>query len=114
MLDRILGSKDHKRLRQVVSAIFDRRPTFGHCFQQTALRFRSSSVYFICQNDIRKDWSGFEFELSDLRIVNCQSDDIRRQQIAGELDSLKRTVERSREGLRKRSLADARDVFEQQ
>ncbi|MNC91788.1 hypothetical protein D3C83_81030 [compost metagenome] len=55
-----------------------------------------------------------ELEAAALALVHGDPDDVGRQHVARELDALELQPERSREHVRERGLADARQVLDQQ
>lgn len=87
---------------------------FGHRFEQGALRLRRGAVDFIGQHELREQRAGMELKLATLAFVYAHADNVRRQQVAGELHALKRQIERGGEGVRQGGLADAGKVFDQQ
>jgi hypothetical protein len=79
-----------------------------------AAAIRRSAVDFVSQNDIGENWPGFPFKKRAVLVVHRQPNHVGRQQIRGELNTLKSTINRAREGMRKRRFPDARHVFNQQ
>ena len=57
---------------------------------------------------------GMEAEAAGLALEDRDADDVRRQQVARELDALELQAERARERVRERGLADAGQVLDQQ
>src|SRR5262245_21410489 len=111
MFDRILGGENQERARELVCLIFDCHMAFGHSLKQTALRLRRRAVDFVRENDVGEYRSWFEFEISAVLVVNRDTDDIRGEKIAGELNSLEAAVKRTRNGMRERGFPDAGNVF---
>src|SRR5262249_43117562 len=103
-----------KRARQFVGLIFNSDVPLGHGFEQAALRLRSSPVDLIGQDHVGEYGTGFEFEFAPVLIKNRNADDVRRQQVARELNALKTAIQTARNGMRQRRLAHARNVFDQQ
>ena len=57
---------------------------------------------------------GWKLESCRFALEDGHAEDIRRQQVARELDALELQSERARQRVRQRRLADARDVLDQQ
>ena len=53
-----------------------------------------------------------ELEFRSVAIVNADADDVRRQQVAGELHALERQIECRGQGVRQRGFADAGQVLD--
>ncbi len=85
-----------------------------HGFEQRALRLGRRPIDFVGQHQLREHWSAVEPELSGLRLEDRDADDIGRQQVARELDALVAEAERRGERVRKRRLADAGNILDQQ
>ncbi len=66
----------------------DRYLVFFHRLQKRALRFGCRAIDFVGENELRKDRSRLKFKLALVFLKNGNTDDIRRQQVAGELDPL--------------------------
>lgn len=76
--------------------------------------FRCCPVDLVGQHNVGEDGAGHEFEGLLLAIENRDADDVRRKQIAGELDAFEGTVERSGKAMGERGLAHPGDIFEQE
>ena len=85
-----------------------------HRFEQRALGFRRRPVDFIGQHELREDRARMKLEGAGLALVNRCAKQIRRQQVAGELDALKLQSQRTRQCVRQRGLADAGNILNQQ
>ena len=87
---------------------------FVHGFEQSGLRFRRGAIDLVGQHDVGENRAGLELELLLDGVEDADADDVAGQHVRGELDALKRTVERMRQRLRQRGLADAGHVFDEQ
>jgi len=87
---------------------------FLHRFEQRTLRLRRRAVDFIDQHDLREQRTGVENKALLLAIVNRIANDVRRQQIAGELNPPEVESQRACERMRQRRLADTRKILDQQ
>ena len=114
MLDRVLSCEHHERLRQLIGLLLDGDLSLGHRFEQRRLGLGSRAVDLIGEYHVGKDRARLELEGAGALVENFQSQDVRRQHVRGELNALECAVEASGEGLRKRRLADAGNVFNQQ
>ena len=61
-----------------------------------------------------KHRAGMEFEPPRLRLVHRHPEDVRRQQVGGELHALETEAEGGRHRMRQRGLAEAGQVLDQQ
>jgi hypothetical protein len=87
---------------------------FFHRFQKRALCLWGRPVYLVDQHHLRKKWTTMKNELLLVAVEDRIAENVRRQQIAGELETLKRERQRARQCLGERGFADARDIFDQQ
>ena len=78
------------------------------------MSLRRRAVDFVRHDDVRENRPGLEFEALRRWIVDAHADDVARQQVRSELNSLKRAVEGAREGLRQCGFAHAGNVFDQE
>src|SRR4030095_3428534 len=111
---RILSCDHKKRLGQLIRHAIDRDLVLLHRFKQRALRFGSGAVYLIDQHDLRKERPAMKHEALLASIEDGIAENIGRQQVACKLDALKGERERARQRLRKRCLAHARNIFNQE
>src|SRR5262249_26362266 len=74
----------------------------------------SRPVYLIGQDHVGKNGPRFELEQTGLLIEDFKPDDVRRQQVRGELDALERAVKAPCDCLRECGLAYAGDILDQQ
>jgi hypothetical protein len=84
----------------------------SHRFEQGGLGLWGGPIYLISEYDIREDGPRLPLKERLLLIVDGQTDHIRWQQVGGELNSLKRTIERQGQGMSQRGLPDSGDVFD--
>src|SRR5207247_52219 len=89
MFDRIRRRHNHKRPGEQIGHLLDRHLLFIHRFKQGALCLRRRPIDFIGQNNVGEDWTGLEFELVEFRTVDRHTQDVGRQTIASELDTMK-------------------------
>ena len=89
MLHRVLCGDDQKRIGKRKSPLLYRDHPLAHRFQERRLRFWRGTVDLIRQQHVGKNRSGDEFELLVILIEDGHSDDVGRQEIAGELNALK-------------------------
>ena len=88
--------------------------TFGHRFEQRALRLRRGAVDLVGEQQAGEDRAGMEAKLRRLALVYAHPDNVRRQQVAGELHALEVEREGGGQRMRQRGLAHPGHVFEQQ
>src|SRR6185295_5407186 len=93
--------------------IIDGNLCFTHRFQETALSLRRGAIDLVSQHDVGKDRTRYELKLLFLPIEHGNPDDVGRQEIAGKLNALERTVKRSSQAVRQGGFADARNIFEE-
>ena len=94
LVDRVLRREDEKRLGQGVCVVADGDLALLHRLQKGALDFGWRAVDFVRENDICEYRPLLRAEIACLGIVNHCSDDIRWQQVWGELDAVEGRVER--------------------
>ena len=68
---------------------------FFHCFEERALRFGGCAIYFIDQHYLRKERTAMKDKALFVPIKNGIAENVRRKQIARELDPLKAESERA-------------------
>ena len=113
-VQRVLRGHHEERLRQRMSLAVYGDLALGHRLQQRALRLRRGAVDLVGQQQAAEDRAGVEAELAGLALVHADPDDVRGQQVAGELHALELQREGSRQRVRKRGLAHAGHVLQQQ
>ncbi len=91
----------------------DRNAALTHRLEEGRLGLRSRAVDLIGENDVGEQGSFGEMEILGLPPVDRHADDVRRKQIAGELDPLEVQPQRARQRLRESRLADSWNVFDQ-
>ena len=92
----------------------DRDLVLGHRLEQRALRARWCAVDLVGEQHVREDRAGMEFEAPRLRVEHRHADDVRGQQVGGELHALEAQAQGRGQRVRKRGLAQARQVLDQQ
>ena len=85
LLDRVLRGHDDERIGQGVALVADGDLALLHGFEQRALHLGRRAVDFVCQHQIREDWTELGAELARLLIVDHGADQIRGQQVGREL-----------------------------
>ena len=113
LFDRILRRQNHERIVQFERAVADGHLPFLHRFQQRALDFRGSAVDFIRKHDIRENRAFLRREIACFRIVDHCSDDVRRQQIRRELNSMETRLQALREARHRQRLRQTGHTFNQ-
>ncbi len=86
---------------------------FLHGFEQGGLDFGGSTVDFVRQHDIMKKRSLFYGKFTCLGMIDLGSQNIRGQQIRGELDAFERGVYGLGQGFDSERLGQAGNTFEQ-
>ncbi len=110
----ILRRNHEEGFRQIVSYAVRGDAVLFHCFKQRTLRFGGRAIHFVDQHQLREQWSTMKNEALLVPVENRVSENIRRQQIACELDALETNAERACEGLRKCGFSDAGNIFDEQ
>jgi hypothetical protein len=113
-VDRILGGDHEERIGQGMGAAVDGDLVLGHRLEQRALRARRCAVDLVGQQHVGEHRAGMEFEAPRLRVVHRHADDVRGQQVRGELHALEAQAEGRRQCMRQRGLAQPRQVLDQQ
>jgi hypothetical protein len=109
-----LRRHDEEGVGQGVGLVFDGDLALGHAFEQRALGLRRGAVDLVRQDHLVEDGSRVQFEHVLFALVDRNAENVRRQQVAGELDALVVRADDARDGMRQRGLANARDVLDQQ
>src|SRR5215217_882854 len=109
---RILCRNHHEWLTERMCLVIHRDLGLAHSLKQAALSLGCRPVDFVCQHDVRENRTGHELEGLFLSIENGYADDIRRKQIARELDSLERTIHRAGQTMGKCGFSHTGDVLE--
>ena len=84
-----------------------------HRLQHSALCARAGAIDFVSEDNAGQDRAGTKFEIVRLAVVDADANDIRGQQIGGELDALKADSQRGGEGLGQGRFADTGHIFQQ-
>src|SRR4029079_7095095 len=93
----VLGGNDQERLRKRVGVDIDRDLPFVHSFQKSGLRFWSRAVDFIRKKNVGKYRASLEFERLFGRGVDGNPQQVARQHVAGELNTLKTALQGTRD-----------------
>ncbi|OPZ63313.1 MAG: hypothetical protein BWY83_03429 [bacterium ADurb.Bin478] len=88
LFDRVLGGQHQKGRRQGEGLIAQCNLAFLHGLQQSGLHFGRGTVDLVRQHQVGKDRALFSVELAGALIIDQRADDVRRQQIRGELNAL--------------------------
>ncbi len=113
-VDRVLGGDDEERGRQRMRGAVDRDLVFGHRLQQCALGARRRAIDLVGEQHMREHRPRVELEAARLRVEHRYANDVRRQQVGGELHALETQSQRGCQRVRQRGLAEARQVLDQQ
>ena len=84
---RMLGRDDKEGAGQLACRAFDRRLALLHRLEEGALCLGSGPVDLIGQHHLGEDGAGVEAEGLDAALADRDPDDVRRQQVVGELDA---------------------------
>ena len=114
VLGRVLGREHHERRVERVGGVVDRDLALAHRLEQRRLRARGGAVDLVGEHDVGEDRPAPELEHLAVLVVDRHPDDVRRQQVAGELDPTERAAERCGQRASQRGLTDARNVLDQQ
>ena len=74
---------------------------------------RRRSIDFIRQNNVGEDWTGLEFELVEFRTVDRHAQNVGRQQIASELNTMKFARQGPCQRMSQCCFPNTGDVFDQ-
>ena len=97
LINRIFRGEHEERRRQLHRFAAERDLSFLHRFEQRALDFGRRTIYFIGQNEVRKNWAARDVVFGILRIVNQRAENIRGQQVGRELDAIEFRLHGGRE-----------------
>src|SRR4051812_46312596 len=114
MLVRVLRREHEERRRQRPGRAVDGDLPLRHGFQEAALGAWRRPVDLVGEDEVREQRTRFEDELSTALLVDGDTRDVAREQIARELDAREGEIEGTRERMGERRLAYARDVLEEQ
>ena len=84
----ILCGDDEEWLGQRMGLAVHGDLVLGHGFEQRALRLGAGAVDLVGQQQAGEDRAGMKAELAGFALVHADADDVRRQQVAGELHAL--------------------------
>src|SRR5712664_1649902 len=88
--------------------------SMGHCFEQSRLSARRSSVQLVRQNQLMKKRAGAKLEGRAGRVEYLSAQYVGGKQVRSELDPSERKIARNGHRLGKRGFADTGDVLEEQ
>ena len=108
-----MGGENEKRIGERIRRVADRDLPLLHRFQERALHFRRCAIDFIRQDQVRKKRAELGGEFPGARIVNESADQIRRQKIGRELQTLKTGLDAGRHGFDGESFRQTGNAFEQ-
>ncbi|MNC85937.1 hypothetical protein D3C83_15620 [compost metagenome] len=114
LVRRVLRGDHEERLGEAPRFALGRHLVLFHRFKQRALCLGRGPVDFVGEHNLAEDRAGVELEAAGIPVIDGDPDDVGGEEIAGELDALERESERSRQRVRERGLAHARDVLDQQ
>lgn len=112
-LDGVLRGDDEEEFGQCAALAFDADLVFGHGFEQGALRAGRGAVDFVGEEDVREDWAFVEFEFLLALMIDRNAEDVGRQNVGRELNTLELRVDGGGEGFGECGLASAGIIFEQ-
>lgn len=114
LVGRILRSDDEERLGQLPGDAFRRHLVFFHGFQQCALCLGGGAIDFVGENHLSEYRAGMKFETGTVAVIHRNTENIRWQQVTGELDALKIKAEHFGQDMGQGGFAHARQIFDQQ
>ena len=114
MLLGVLGGDHHEGRVEGVRVPVDRDLAIAHRLEQRALGAGGRPVDLVGQHQVGEDGPRVERKLTRARVQHRDPHDVRRQQIARELDAVKRPPDRRRQRPHQRGLAHPRHVLDQQ
>ena len=114
LLDRILRRDHEERRGQRQRAIADRDAAFLHRFEQRALNFRRGAVDFIGEQQVRENRPLMRAKFTLRLIENLRADDVRRQQVDGELHAAELHVDRAGEAIDEQRFRQPRHPLQKQ
>ena len=96
-----------------MAGFFDRHRVLAHGLEQRRLGAWRRAVDLVGKDNIRKERSLHELELAPILAIDRDADDVRRQRIRCELDTVKIEVEGTSEGLGKGRFPDTWHILEE-
>ncbi len=114
LVGRILGGDDEERFRQLPGDAFRRHLVFFHCFQQRTLRLGRGAIDLVGKDQLGKDRAGVKLEAGAVAIIDGYAQNIRGQQVAGELDALEMQPQCLGQHMRQGGFPHAGQIFDQQ
>jgi hypothetical protein len=100
--------------RQRVGGVVDRDLALAHGLEQRRLGARRGAVDLVGQDDVGEDRAVAQLEGLGRRVEDRHAGDVRRQEVAGELDAVEGATEGRRQRPGQGGLADPGDVLDEQ
>ena len=110
----VLRGDHHERFREGQTSSLYGNLLFVHGFEQGRLRLGRGAVDFVGEQKVGEDGAGLVLEFGGAGVINGDTEDVRREQVAGELKAVEGATGGAGEGLRESGFSHARHVFEQQ
>ena len=113
LLDRVLGSHDKERFRELESLVAYRDLPLLHRLEQCRLHLSRGTVDFIRQDEIGEDRTFADLELLALLRIDHRAYDIGRKQVRSKLDPAELRIHRRRKRVDGQRLCQTGHTFEQ-
>ena len=114
LLDGILRGDDHERRGQREGVVADGHAPLLHRFEQGALDLGRGAVDFVGQQQVREDRPAMDAELARALIEDFRADDVRGQQVNGELHAGELEVNGLGDGVDEERLGEAGHALKEQ
>ena len=114
ILQGVLGGDDHEGLGQGVGLAVHRDLKLVHRLEQGALGLGGGAVDLVHQADVGENRPGLEFKGAGMGVVHGDPQDIGGEEVARELDALKRGMDGHGQALGQERLAHARGILDQE
>ena len=114
LLDRVLGGDHQERRRQGEGVVADRHLPLLHRLEQGALDLRRGPVDLVGQQEVREDRPAVGPEVVGPLVEDLRADDVRRQEVDGELDPLEVEVDRLGQDRDEQGLRQAGHALQEQ
>src|SRR5690606_12487684 len=111
---RILGGHDEKKSRQWIGRLAHTDLAFSHGFEQRGLNLGRGTVDFVGQYQVMENRAALKLERAGFGTIDIGAGDIRREQIGGELNSVKITFYSFCQGLDGFGFSQTWGTFDQQ
>ena len=113
LLQGILRGEDQERIGQLVGLIADGHLPLLHRFEQRALDLGRGAVDLVGEDQVREERAVLDRELARARVVNQRADQVRREQVGGELDALKTGLDTVGQRFDRERLCEAGNPFQE-